>query len=47
VSFLSRRSEREVEDSREKWGDFCDKLMAIYLDLKRIWNLIDFQGHRV
>jgi len=29
VTSLSRRSEGEVEDSREKWGDFWEKLMAI------------------
>jgi hypothetical protein len=29
VTSLSKSSQREVEENREKWGDFWEKLIAI------------------
>jgi hypothetical protein len=29
VTYLSGSSQGEVEDNREKWGDFWEKLMSI------------------
>jgi hypothetical protein len=36
VTSLSGSSQREVEDNREKWGDFWEKLIAINIKKSQV-----------
>jgi len=39
VTSLSGSSQGEVEDNREKWGDFWGKLMVINRNIVLFWKL--------